>query len=957
MRDHWQLVNVGDRVIPMPQNNAAADQNVYSYAEQITAQNNNGGAYSVFGGAYFYGTYGMYHSLSGSGTKEDPYLIHNAFELARAIASGGKNVYNQLYYKLVCDIDASEAKWIIQDTIVKNGSTKYKYVPFSGILDGDGYTVTGLFTGDDQSVGIIPILAEDGVVKNVHIRDSIFISSKAYAGAIAGEVKEGSSIIGCSVEDSIVSSKNNNLYIAGSAEGVIKDSYYVSDTTEYYNAQGENVDIDLEDSDLWYKGGKEGSVPRLKSFAVTQDFVDVDGDGLAEGYTARDLVALQNKLLKKESYKYVYGDVNRNGETNIADLGALQMKIVGSYDETANDFWYNLRNREVNIYYGENDNYDSARRLEIYLESQLPGIDIKKVVSADKTVSGTDSDKTAVYVHQNDLVGSPEGTLEIIVGNIANCSNYAENTLGVNDYSISYDEEKSVLWLNGGSFTGVEQAVIDFINNSNEKSGSVYTVENATLASEKQAKTVLVDTNYDGKADAERVLYYAWGDEFSGENGQILIDTWNHARMRTETEMGKAGNYNNVETANEKELSKLYSVKDGKLTITRGVKASHATTETDKLNYVRLYEQEGKTALNDQIDDEDVIANPGLIKTNHSFLYKQGYAEMYGSLPSDGHTFASWWMLGHGSYNNYAIEETLFSKVYKLNNSGAYAYDGTTTWPVSTDPKTYKYQVPTNYFEIDVWELMQNNGIAHSSIQQSKLTGFYDYRLYLNVHKFYSVGARDVGYVNVIDWNNPGTPRAVMQDDYFGSKDYYFSTSARYHDFTDGTTTRFTKNWLGRVTANYVESLQKQLTAPRRYGFYWETNGVDKFNFTLYIYDANGDGVEDDNMILGTSDMTYNTDSGKNPQDYDCVNDAEVANQYMYFLLDNVLYSSNPKHNSSTSDNAAMHTDMLTDNGTAAAPDKIDLEIDYLRVYQYDGRRDIITDMTESFNNGNHFGY
>ncbi len=962
-RDSWQLVKVGDRIIPIPQNNADAEQNMYSYAEQITAQNNNGGAYNIFGGAYYYGTYGMYHTLSGSGTKEDPYLIHNAFELARAIASGGKNVYNQLYYKLVCDIDASEAKWITQDSIVKSASTKYEYVPFGGVLDGDGYTITGLFTGDDQAVGLVPVLAKDGVVKNVHIRDGIFISGDSYAGAIAGETQDGSSIIGCSAEKCVVESEKANSYIAGGADGKVKDSYYVSDTTVYYNAQGEKANIDLEDSDLWYKGGKEGSVPRLKSFAVTQDFVDVDGDGLAEGYTARDITALQNKLLQKESYKYVYGDVNRSGEINLADLAALQMKIVGSYDETANDFWYNLRNREVNIYYGENDNYDAARRLEIYLESQLPGVDIKKVVSADKTVSGTDSDKTAVYVHENDLTGTPEGSLEIIVGNIETYSAYAQNTLGINDYSINYNDENSVLWLNGGSFTGVEQAVLDFINNSAEKTGSVYTVENATLAPEKRAKTVMVDTNYDGQADTEKALYYAWGDEFNSENGEILIDTWNHARMRTETEVGKAGNYNNVETVNENELKKLYLIKDGKLTITRGVKASHATAETDKLNYVRLYEQEGKTALNDEIDDEDIIANPGLIKTNHSFLYKQGYAEMYGRLPSDGHTFASWWMLGHGSMNNFAMGESLYGKVYKLNNTGEYAYDGTSSWPISTDPKTYRYQVPTNYFEIDVWELMQNNGIAATHFQQNKLTGFYDYRLYLNVHKFYSVGARNQSTVNVIDWNNPGTPRAVMQKDWFGSKDYYFSTSARYHDFTDGTTTRFTYSNYGflnlnrGVSANYVESLQKQLTAPRRYGFYWDTNGVDKFNLTLYIYDANGDGVEDDNMILGTSDMTYNTDSGKNPQDYDCVNDAEVANQYMYFLFDNILYSSNPKHSSSKTDDAAMHNDMLVNNGTSANPDKIDLEIDYLRVYQFDGRRDIVTDMTESFNNGNHFGY
>ncbi|MBR5472469.1 MAG: dockerin type I repeat-containing protein [Clostridia bacterium] len=974
-RDCWQLVTVYDnttRVIPMPKINSNNIDSSASYAKMIAAQNNNGGAYNIYGGAYYRGTYGMYYDLQGSGTEEDPYLISNAFQLARAIASGGVNVYNKLYYKLTCDIDASEGAWITQDAINVNNDIRYKYIPFSGVLDGDGHVVTNLYVGDDQSVGLIPVLAKDGVVKNIHIRDGYFISGSQYAGAIVGETQQGATIIGCSAENTVVASAKTDSHIVGNALGSIKNAYYIAtqDSTvtkkvEYYDANGNKGDIDVsKNSDVWYLGGKNGSTPRLKNQVVASQFADINGDGVSDTYDATDLVALRRNVLRVPEYENIYGDINRDGEINITDIAVLSRIIIGDYDKIYDGFWQNANLGKIKIYYGENDNYDAARRLEIYLESQLPNVDIKKVVSANKTVTGTKSDSSAVYVHANDSTGTPTGELEIIVGNIENYSDYASNSLATNDYAITYNESTGVLWFKGGSFTGVEQAVIDFITNSNEKTSSIYTVDNATLAPEKWAKTVMVDTNYDGVADTQKVMYYAWGDEFDGvedagegENSLLNLDIWNHQRMRTETEAGKSGNYNNVESVNEKELSKLYWVEDGKLTITRGVKASHATAETDSLGYVRLYEQEGSTAFSDSIDDEDVIANPGLIKANHSMLWKQGYAEMYGSLPSDGHVFASWWMLGHGSLNNYAMDETLYAKVYKRNNTGAYAYDGTSTWPESTDPTTYKYQVPTNYFEIDIWELMQNPSLNYTNLRKTKTTGTYEHRLYLNVHKFYSVGARNQATVNVIDWDNPGTPRAVMQKDYFGSKEYYFSTSAKYHDFTDGSTTRYTKDFLGRVTANYKESLQKQLTAPRRYGFYWSTNGVDKFNFTLYIYDLNGDGIEDDNAILGTSDMTYNTDSGKKPSDYDCVDDAEVANQYMYFLIDNILYTSNPNHNNSTSDNAVMHTDMLVNNGTAANPDKITLEYDYLRVYQYDGRRDIITRETESFNNGNHFGY
>lgn len=980
-RNDWELVETADgldsfggavmRVIPLTKVSDSKTSVSTTYSAQIASQLNGGGARSLMGGAYPLGTFGMYYQLIGSGTEDDPYLISNAFELARAIASGGVNFYNRLYYKLTCDIDASDMSWITQDAI----GSRYKYVSFGGVLDGDGHTVCGLYAGDDQSVGLIPVLNENGVVKNLHVRESSFVSGSEYAGAIAGETMQGAVIIGCSAENCLVASNNADSHIAGNGENVdIKNSYYIAGEnssvavkTAYYNESGKTGNIDTQqNSDVWYVGGTADSTPRLKNYAATREFADIDGDGEACEYAAADLVALRRAILGAPDYENVYGDVNRDGEVNISDLAVLSRSIIGDYNKLYDGFWRNASLGKINIYYGENDNYDAARRLEIYLEQELTGVDIQKVVSAKKTVSGTNSDSSAVYVHSSDSVGKPKGTLEIIVGNIGNYSDYARDTLDTNDYAITYDEQNVVLWLKGGSFTGVEQAVLDFINNSDEKTGKIYTVDKATLAAEKQAKTVMIDTDYDGVADTKKEMYYAWGDEFDGikdaaegENAEISLDTWANRVMNTETVRGTAGNYRNVESANEKEMSQLYWVEDGKLSITRGVVADYATDVTDRLGYVRLYNQTGTTAFGDVIDDEDIIANPGLINTYSSMLYKQGYAEMYGSLPSDGHTFASWWMLGHGAYNNTNYTESLFSKVYKLNNTGEYAYDGVTNTPVSTDPTTFKYQIPSTHWEIDIWELMQNPSITHSSVRKYRTTGSYDYRLYLNVHKFYAVGANKSSVVNVINWDDPANPIGVMQKDWFGSPtdDYYFSTSATWLDFTDGTNTRYTKNWLGRVTANYVEALQKQLTAPRRYGFYWSSNGTDKFNLTLYIYDINGDGIEGDDAILGTSDLTYNKQDGYNPQDYDVINDAVTANQYMYFLFDNVLYTSNPNHQDATAEEAVMHTDMLTDEGTAENPDKISLEIDYVRVYQLDGRRDIVTRETEDFNNGNHFGY
>ena len=77
--------------------------------------------------------------------------------------------------------------------------------------------------------------------------------------------------------------------------------------------------------------------------------------------------------------------------------------------------------------------------------------------------------------------------------------------------------------------------------------------------------------------------------------------------------------------------------------------------------------------------------------------------------------------------------------------------------------------------------------------------------------------------------------------------------------------------------------------------------------------------------------------------------DAKVFNQYMYILFDNKYYSSND--NNVTNGSALQFTDLLTCAGLKS------FEIDYVRVYQEDGFRDIVTQETQAFNNNNHFGY
>ncbi|MBE6810405.1 MAG: hypothetical protein E7521_05055, partial [Ruminococcaceae bacterium] len=134
-------------------------------------------------GAHEDGVYINYENMQGSGTKDDPYLISDALTLARVIGSGGTNYTEKLYFKLTNDINVGGLRWIDQKdyAIDSNGDgvlddPKYSYRPFAGVLDGDGYAVTGLYANSEDSAGLIPVLA-GGTVKNLHVRDACVVAN------------------------------------------------------------------------------------------------------------------------------------------------------------------------------------------------------------------------------------------------------------------------------------------------------------------------------------------------------------------------------------------------------------------------------------------------------------------------------------------------------------------------------------------------------------------------------------------------------------------------------------------------------------------------------------------------------------------------------------------------------------------------------------------------------------
>ena len=127
-------------------------------------------------------------SGSGSGTKDDPYLIFYAEQLSQV-----RNFLNKegVYFKLMLDIDLSD--WISENAPkegwqpIGTGSS-----PFLGVFDGNNHVISGLIINRPSSdnVGLFGMTGHwDGgettaIIRNVKIEGSI--KAKSSAGGFSG---------------------------------------------------------------------------------------------------------------------------------------------------------------------------------------------------------------------------------------------------------------------------------------------------------------------------------------------------------------------------------------------------------------------------------------------------------------------------------------------------------------------------------------------------------------------------------------------------------------------------------------------------------------------------------------------------------------------------------------------------------------------------------------------------
>lgn len=149
---------------------------------------------------------------SGSGTKDDPYLIFNPIQLHNIRNFTG---YDDVYFKLMSDIDLTE---FIDDNSPTEGWEPIGSVqsPFMGNLDGDGHTISGIrIDRKADCVGFFSCV-KNANISNLKLEGST-IKGNSHVGAFIGAA-DNSVINGVSASFNNIEGMTGTAGLIGSAQ-------------------------------------------------------------------------------------------------------------------------------------------------------------------------------------------------------------------------------------------------------------------------------------------------------------------------------------------------------------------------------------------------------------------------------------------------------------------------------------------------------------------------------------------------------------------------------------------------------------------------------------------------------------------------------------------------------------------------------------------------------------------
>jgi hypothetical protein len=147
--------------------------------------------------------------FQGAGTSENPYLIKNAAELGAMIRYS-----DYAHYQLTASIDLSSIRW-----------TTAVIPRFSGVFDGNGFMIEGLYIQGNQYLGLFGQVSE-ATISNLSLEAVDVNGISGYVGSLAGS-NIGSSVTQCYSSGVVSGGSYVGGMIGDSQEGSMLDCHSI----------------------------------------------------------------------------------------------------------------------------------------------------------------------------------------------------------------------------------------------------------------------------------------------------------------------------------------------------------------------------------------------------------------------------------------------------------------------------------------------------------------------------------------------------------------------------------------------------------------------------------------------------------------------------------------------------------------------------------------------------------
>lgn len=268
------------------------------------------GVYSL---SFTRGILTSFSSENGTGTIDDPFKVYSIATL--------NNVRNNLaaYYIQTADIDLTGVEWVPIGTA--GGG-----LAFSGVYDGNGYTISNLTVLFDtaQHSGLFGF-ASDATLKNITITDA------AISGYMSGSTTEGilaGSLYSCTVTDchvdGFVQSNTDGLGYVGGLAGQVTNSA-ISGCRSTGSIEANNAATNV--------GGLVGQVTNMPAHKVSNCYSQTDCS-VSAAATAGGLIGTTG--LPTFPIEYCYA---ANVVTGATTVGGLVAKHTGFAKTYTDCFW------------------------------------------------------------------------------------------------------------------------------------------------------------------------------------------------------------------------------------------------------------------------------------------------------------------------------------------------------------------------------------------------------------------------------------------------------------------------------------------------------------------------------------------------------------------------------------------------------------------------------------------